>query len=177
LTGEAEVGILVPHEAGGMFMDTTARRGHVLERSQLVAAPLDEVFAFFAEPRNLARLTPRWLSFRMVDTEGVRMRAGERIEYRIRPFGVPQRWISEITVYEPPHRFVDEQRAGPYRRWHHEHTFEAVGDGTRIADRVEYELPLGVLGRIVHAAVVQRQLGAIFDYRARVVAEMFEPRG
>lgn len=148
--------------------------GHVLERRQVVRAPLDEVFAFFAEPRNLARITPSWLAFRMVDPDGVRMRRGERIEYRIRPLGMPQRWVSEITEYDPPRRFVDEQRRGPYRRWHHTHEFSEVPGGTLIVDRVEYELPFGALGRIVHRAVVARQLRAIFDHRERVIAGLFE---
>lgn len=100
------------------------------------------------------------------------MREGLEIEYRIRPLLVPQKWISRITVYEPPHRFVDEQVHGPYALWRHTHTFEADGtDRTRIRDRVEYDLPLGPLGRLAHALFVRRQLEAIFDHRERVIRE------
>jgi ligand-binding SRPBCC domain-containing protein len=148
--------------------------GYVLERKQTVAAPLDEVFEFFAEPRNLARITPSWLAFRIVDPAAVTMRRGERIEYRIRPLGVSQRWVSEITEYEPPRLFVDEQRVGPYRRWHHRHEFREADGGTEIVDRVEYELPFGWLGRIVHGAVVRRQLESIFDHRGRVIDGLFD---
>lgn len=145
----------------------------VLERTQTVPRPPEAVFPFYADPRNLARITPPWLDFRIVSDGALEMCAGLRIDYRIRPLWVPQRWTSEITVWEPPHRFVDEQRRGPYRRWHHEHTFRAVGDGTEIRDRVTYALPLGVLGRVAHAVFVRRQLEAIFAYRARVVRDLF----
>ncbi len=145
----------------------------VLERAQTVPRALDEVFPFYADPRNLARITPPWLGFRIVSEGPLEMRQGLVIEYRIRPLGVPQRWTSEITVWDPPHRFVDEQRRGPYRRWHHEHTFRAVASGTEIRDRVTYALPLGPVGRLVHALFVRRQLESIFAYRAAVVADQF----
>lgn len=146
---------------------------YTLHRTQTVPAPLDRVFPFFAEPANLARITPAWLAFRMVDPDGVTMRKGERIEYRIRPLGFPQRWISEISAYDPPHMFVDEQRVGPYRSWHHTHVFRAVPGGTEITDTVVYELPLGPLGRLAHALFVRRQLEGIFSHRRRIVARLF----
>jgi ligand-binding SRPBCC domain-containing protein len=171
---------------------------HVLERRQRVDRPLAEVFALYADARNLARITPSWLGFRIVgyappgagqraraggagvgdsgrsgtETEAPTMRTGLRIEYRVRPLGFPQRWVSEITVWEPPRRFVDEQVTGPYRRWRHEHGFVAVEGGTEITDRVEYELPFGPLGRVVERWLVARQLRAIFDHRTRVVQEI-----
>ena len=143
-----------------------------VERTQRVPRPLDEVFAFYAAPGNLARITPSWLGFQIV-TPDVAMRQGLTIEYRIRPLGVPQRWVSEITLWDPPRRFVDEQRRGPYRRWHHLHEFRAVDGGTEIRDRVTYALPLGPLGRLAHALFVRRQLEAIFAYRERVIRELF----
>lgn len=147
----------------------------VLERTQTVPRPLDEVFPFYADPRNLARITPPWLGFRIVSDGPLQMRKGLRIDYRIQPLWVPQRWTSEITEWDPPNRFVDEQRRGPYRRWHHEHTFRTVDDGTEITDRVTYALPLGPLGRLAHAVFVRRQLESIFAYRAAVVRELFGP--
>jgi ligand-binding SRPBCC domain-containing protein len=146
---------------------------YVLERRQVVSAPLADVFAFFAEPRNLARITPSWLAFRMLNPDGVTMRTGERIEYRIRPLGVPQRWVSEITAYDPPHFFVDEQREGPYRRWRHEHRFSETATGTEIIDRIEYALPFGPLGRLGHALFVRRQLESIFEHRERTIRTVF----
>jgi ligand-binding SRPBCC domain-containing protein len=144
----------------------------LLERVQVVPRSLSDVFAFYADPDNLARITPPWLGFRIL-TPKTAMRAGLQIEYRIHPLGVPQRWVSEITVWEPPHRFVDEQRRGPYRRWHHLHEFRATAGGTEIRDRVTYELPLGPLGRLAHGLVVRRQLESIFAFRERAVRDLF----
>ncbi len=144
---------------------------YTLHRVQRTASPLPETFEFFSRPENLGRITPPWLAFRMVSDDG-RMREGLRIEYRIRPLGLPQKWVSEITAYDPPHRFVDEQVKGPYARWHHEHEFREVEGGTEVRDTVTYELPLGPLGRLAHAVLVRRQLEGIFDYRARVLPNL-----
>lgn len=150
-----------------------------LERRQRVPRPIEEVFAFFADPRNLARITPPWLGFRIIgssdgdETAPIHMRTGLRIHYRVRPLGIPQRWTSEITVWDPPHRFVDEQRRGPYRRWHHQHRFVEIEGGTAIDDVVEYELPLGPLGALAHALLVERQLKAIFAYREHTIRARF----
>jgi len=150
---------------------------YVLEKTQRVPAPLDEVFDFFARPDNLARITPGWLDFRIVAPEQRDMRQGLEIEYRVRPLLVPQKWVSRITAYDPPHRFVDEQVHGPYRRWRHLHEFEPVATGngavTEIRDRVDYALPFGPLGRVAHALLVRRQLESIFEHRRRVIADEF----
>ena len=144
---------------------------YTLHRVQRVPTPLDETFDFFSRPENLARITPPWLGFRMISTD-TDMREGLRIEYRVRPLGVPQQWVSEISVWEPPHRFVDEQRKGPYRRWHHEHRFRAAGSGTEVTDTVTYALPYGAIGRLAHALLIRRQLESIFSYRTRKLAEL-----
>lgn len=146
---------------------------YTLHRVQRVAAPLDETFDFFSRPENLGRITPPWLSFTMV-SDDTDMREGLRIEYRVRPLGFPQKWVSEITAWEPPHRFVDEQLAGPYERWHHEHVFRPVDGGTEVADTVTYALPFGPLGRLAHAILVRRQLESIFEYRSEKLPELLE---
>jgi ligand-binding SRPBCC domain-containing protein len=143
-----------------------------LARSLFVPRPLDQVFPFFAEPRNLARITPPWLGFRIVTDGDLTMRQGLEISYRIHPLGLPQRWTSRISVWDPPQRFVDEQLRGPYRDWHHLHEFREVAGGTEIRDEVTYELPFGALGRIAHRLIVRRQLESIFDHRERVVREL-----
>lgn len=151
---------------------------HRIQRSQVVRRPIDEVFAFYADARNLARITPPWLGFAIRGSsdggsvDDIRMRQGLEIHYRVRPLGIPQPWTSEITVWDPPHRFVDEQRRGPYRRWHHLHDFREVEDGTEITDVVEYALPFGILGDVAHHLLVRRQLKAIFDHRERVVGQL-----
>ena len=143
-----------------------------LHREQTVPVPSPKVFEFFADPRNLGRITPSWLSFRMLNKGELVMREGLRIDYRIRPLGFPQRWTSIISTWDPPRRFVDEQVRGPYRRWHHLHEFRAVEGGTVITDCVTYALPFGPLGRLAHGVFVGRQLAAIFEHRERAVVQL-----
>ncbi len=140
---------------------------------QRVSRPLAEVFAFFEDPTNLGRLTPADLDFRILTPQPIAMRPGTLIDYTIRILGVRVRWRTLITAYEPPSKFVDEQLRGPYDFWHHTHSFTADGEGTLIADRVCYALPLGSLGRVAHALFVRRQIEAIFAYRAKVITKLF----
>jgi len=147
---------------------------HVLERTQTVAADLDEVFAFFAQPENLARITPPSMRFQILTPSPIAMREGALIDYLVRVGGLPMRWRSLITAYEPPHRFVDEQILGPYSFWHHTHTFAPLpGGGTELGDRVRYALPLGPLGELAHALAIRRQLAGIFAFRQAFVARQF----
>ena len=147
---------------------------YTLHRVQRVDVPLARTFDFFSRPENLARITPPWLGFRIV-SDDVAMREGLRIEYRVKPLGLPQKWVSEITAYEPPHRFVDEQREGPYAYWHHEHRFDAIDGGTEVTDTVRYALPFGAIGRLANGVLVRRQLESIFDYREKTLTELLGP--
>jgi ligand-binding SRPBCC domain-containing protein len=139
--------------------------------------PLDEVFRFFEDPRNLARITPPWLNFRILNPDNVHMRVGAEIDYIIKWQGLPMKWKTLITEYDPPNRFVDEQARGPYALWHHEHTFEETAAGVEIRDQVDYRLPLGVLGRIAHAVMVKRQLTEIFRFRQVAIAQLLGAPG
>ena len=151
-------------------------RAYVLERSQRLSVEPGRAFEFFTDARNLERITPPWLGFNVVTPGAIRMRPGTLIDYRLELHGVPVRWRTRIEIWEPPTRFVDVQLRGPYAAWEHTHTFEPAGEGAVvIGDRVRYALPLGPLGRLAHAAIVKRDLERIFDYRARVVAELLEP--
>lgn len=141
-----------------------------LRTGLLLPRPLPEVFAFFAEAANLEALTPPWLRFEILSPQPLAMAPGTMIDYRLRLHGIPVRWRSEITLWEPPHRFVDEQRKGPYRSWHHEHTFAAEGSGTRVADRVRYAVPGGAL---VHRLFVRSQVRGIFTYRHEALRRIF----
>jgi ligand-binding SRPBCC domain-containing protein len=148
---------------------------HILERRQRLAAPLERAFELYSEARNLERITPPWLGFRVTTPGAIEMREGALIEYRLKLHGVPVRWRTRIAAWEPPLRFVDVQLRGPYALWEHTHTFARVGErSVEIADRVRYALPLGPLGEIAHAAFVERDLRKIFDYRAPAVAEWLE---
>lgn len=146
-----------------------------LEREQLVRAPADTVFAFFADASNLETITPRWLGFRILSPTPIEMREGTRIEYRIAIAGVPMRWKTRISRWEPGKIFVDEQESGPYALWEHTHRFEPTDRGVLVGDRVRYALPLGVLGRVAHGLWVHSALARIFDFRFRRVRELLEP--
>lgn len=155
---------------------TESRATHVLRRHQVVPGTLEDVFAFFESPWNLEAITPPWLGFEIVDATDRTMRVGTEITYRLKWQGIPMRWRTRIAECDPPRMFVDEMTAGPYRRWVHRHSFTSVPGGVEVVDVVEYELPLGWLGRLVHAALVRAQLEAIFDYRRDAVAEVFAHR-
>jgi ligand-binding SRPBCC domain-containing protein len=137
----------------------------------VVPGTIGEVFAFFSDAHNLEAITPPWLRFRLLGPGPLEVREGTTIDYRLRLHGLPLRWRSAITAWDPPHRFVDEQVRGPYRRWHHEHTFTEVDGGTRVRDRVDYELPRGVQ---LAARLVARDVCAIFAYRRRALLSRFE---
>ena len=146
---------------------------HRLRASQHINRPLDEVFAFFARPENLGRITPPAMSFEQLSTD-LEMRAGLEIDHRIRPLpGIPMRWRSRIETYDPPRGFTDIQVRGPYRSWVHRHRFTAVDGGTRIDDEVEYTLPLGPLGELAHRLHVRGQLLEVFRHRARAIEAIF----
>lgn len=146
---------------------------YVLERSQFVPRPRAEVFPFFADAANLEQLTPPNLRFEILTPPPIVMRPGTLIDYRIKLQGIPMTWQTLIESYTPGEEFVDVQLRGPYRQWRHTHTFRDVDGGTELGDRVEYALPLGPLGRLAHAVIVERQLRTIFDHRARVLTRLF----
>ena len=132
---------------------------HILESRVWLPKPRVEVFAFFADPANLARITPPWLGFRLL-TERPVMAPYAVLDYRVRWLGLPVSWRTMIREYDPPARFVDVQVRGPYDRWEH---------------RVTYRLPLGPLGRLVHALIVERQLAAIWAYRRQRLSVLVAP--
>ena len=134
---------------------------------------LATVFEFFESPRNLEEITPPWLRFEVTHTTDEVMRLGTEIEYRLTWQRMPMKWRSRISEYDPGVSFVDEMLRGPYRRWHHRHLFRSVAGGVEMEDVVTYELPLGPLGGMVHAAVVRTQIESIFDYRREAITSRF----
>ena len=141
-----------------------------LESAQWLPRPPEDIFPFYSDAFRLEELTPPLLRFRVVTPPPIEMRAGVEIDYRLRLHGIPMGWRSRITAWEPPHRFVDKQIKGPYRRWVHEHTFIAQDSGTLVKDIVEYDM-LG--GWLADRLLVRRDLRRIFDYRQQQLAEIF----
>ncbi|MFZ5787076.1 MAG: SRPBCC family protein, partial [Acidobacteriota bacterium] len=138
----------------------------LLTSELVLPRPREEVFPFFADARNLERITPPWLRFRILTPGPIGMREGALIDYRLRIHGVPVRWRTRIAAWEPPFRFVDEQVRGPYRSWVHEHLFDAVDGGTLCRDRVEYAVPGGA---VVARLLVRPDTERIFAYRREVL--------
>lgn len=149
---------------------------YTLCREQWVARPLPRVFPFFAQPENLALITPPSLDFNLLTPSPVLMEQGRVIDYTIRVLGVRVRWRSLISTYQPPYCFVDEQLLGPYSFWHHTHRFAAEGTGTRLYDEVRYALPAWLpqpLADALHRWHVQPTLRQIFDFRRQQFQRLF----
>ncbi len=149
-------------------------RDHRVETRMWLARTRAEVFPFFADAHNLEAITPPWLHFAVLTPAPIAMRAGALIDYRLRLHGVPLDWRTEIAAWEPPHRFVDRQVAGPYALWEHEHRFRDVAGGVVMSDSVTYRIRGGrVVDRIGDLAVARRDLRRIFEYRGRVLRARF----
>ena len=144
-----------------------------LVREQLLGGSLDEVFAFFTDIRNLERITPAWLGFRILGRRPDTLGEGAIIDYTIRLAGVPVRWRTRIVDWQPGRQFVDIQERGPYALWEHTHSFRAVPGGVLMRDEVRYAMPFGPLGSIVHSLAVRASLGRVFDHRHEVLAGLF----
>ena len=131
----------------------------------------EKVFAFFGDPGNLGLITPPSLGLQIVKPRPVAIQKGTLIDYTVRIRGIPVRWRTLISAWEPPHRFVDEQLRGPYRLWVHEHTFEVKDGGTLAKDHVRYSAPLDLL---THSWLVRPDLERIFAFRAATLRKIFE---
>jgi ligand-binding SRPBCC domain-containing protein len=135
--------------------------------------PREEIFQFFSDAANLETITPSWLKFKILTVFPLRVQAGALIDYRLRVRGFPLRWQTEITEWDPPRRFVDVQKRGPYRLWHHTHTFEDRDGGTLCSDHVRYR-PRG--GALVNRLFVRRDVERIFTFREQRLKEIFGSR-
>ncbi len=149
-----------------------ANRTHILERTTRVPRPLEEVFPFFANARNLERITPPGMGFQITSAQPLEMRRNLMIDYRLRIAGIPLHWRSQISEWNPPHSFVDVQIKGPYAEWVHRHEFLAEGNHTVMRDIVRYSLPFGVLGSLA-LPLVKKQLRDIFDFRESAIRCLF----
>jgi ligand-binding SRPBCC domain-containing protein len=147
---------------------------YILKRELTLDLPRAEVFDFFADAGNLEQITPPELNFHIVTPQPIDIRKGALIDYKLKMRGLPVKWRTEISVWDPPHKFVDQQLKGPYKQWIHHHTFtELESNKTLIEDEVRYRLPMEPLVDIAHFFVV-RELNYIFDYRQKAVAEILQ---
>jgi ligand-binding SRPBCC domain-containing protein len=147
---------------------------YYIRQKQELPISLESAWDFFSNPVNLASITPPSLDFKVIsEITEKEIYEGQFITYKVKPlFGIAVRWLSEITTVQKHRSFVDEQRKGPYKLWHHEHHFKAIDGGTEMTDIVEYQLPFGVLGTVA-LPIVKRQLHHIFTYRSTKIAELF----
>ncbi len=160
-------------ELAGALADLCKDLDQRIDVEQWVPQPPAAVFPFYADVRNLERITPPFLRFRVLGSSDARLREGTLIDYRLSLHGLPVRWRSRIEVWRPDDAFVDRQVRGPYTLWHHRHTFEPHAGGTLVRDRVNYRLPFGAFGELLAGRLVARDLGRIFDYRRAVIADLY----
>ena len=144
------------------------------ESRQLLDLSLEKAWAFFSDPRNLQRITPAFMDFRIISSiHKNKMYPGQIIEYTVRPIaGIPVYWMTEITHVVENVFFVDEQRVGPYSLWHHQHHFKVTEKGVEMTDMVHYRPPLGLLGALANRLFIKKKLKEIFYYRATVINEL-----
>ena len=146
-----------------------------LKKTQFIKTDLKTAWDFFSSPGNLKKITPDYMGFDVKTELPEKMYEGLMIEYTVKPLlGIPMNWITEIKTVKELEFFVDEQRKGPYKIWHHEHHFKELEGGVEMTDIVSYELPLGILGRIMHPFLVQKKLEEIFDFRFKAVEQSKE---
>lgn len=148
---------------------------HSIKTVQKIPISLKEAWEFFSNPANLQVITPDKMGFKVISKHhGDIMYAGQIIEYSLKPvLGIPFYWMTEITQIKDQEYFIDEQRFGPYKLWHHQHHFKAVEGGVEMTDIVHYKNPMWFLGRLANALFVKKQLQGIFDYRFKKVEELF----
>ncbi len=147
---------------------------YTFRRTQVVALPLDSCWSFFSNPANLSRITPPGLGFHIRSELPREIYPGLLIRYTVSPvLRIPLAWVTEITNVRKPAFFVDEQRVGPYRVWHHEHSFRAISsEDTEVSDVVHYAPPFGPFGAVLNALVIAPRVKAIFDFRAHQLAQI-----
>lgn len=149
---------------------------YVLERRQYIHLPRNKVFTFFGDAMNLELITPPILRFRVLTEPPIEMKTGTQLDYKLKLFGIPFHWKTLIESWSPDEGFIDTQLEGPYSLWHHTHIFEEIApDLTLMRDRVLYQIPFGIFGRLARTLFVKRTLNQIFDYRAKIVASLLAP--
>lgn len=147
---------------------------YTLKSKQKLPITLDQAWDFFSDPMNLNTITPDDMGFKTLSGADRKMYPGQVIQYIVTPLlGIPMKWVTEITHVIDKEYFVDEQRFGPYALWHHKHFFKEIPGGVEMEDIVDYKLPMGVLGELMHPVLVRPRLEQIFAYRTKKLIELF----
>jgi ligand-binding SRPBCC domain-containing protein len=147
---------------------------YTLHSKQNLPISLDQAWEFLSDPKNLKTITPEYMGFQILSGADRKMYAGQMIQYIVTPvMGIPAKWVTEITHVTDKHYFVDEQRFGPYALWHHKHFLREIPGGVEMEDIVDYKIPFGILGQMVHPILVKPKLKEIFNYRQDKLIEMF----
>ena len=149
---------------------------YTVKFEQKLPISLEQAWDFFSSPLNLAKITPKKMAFIITSdyTAGQKMYQGMIITYKVAPLlGIKIDWMTEITHVKDGEYFIDEQRFGPYKLWHHRHSFKKTATGVEMNDEVNYVLPFGILGQIAHALFIRRRVEEIFTYRTKVVDDFF----
>lgn len=142
--------------------------------TQILPISLEKAWSFFSNPYNLEKITPAGMNFQVRHLLPDKIYEGMFIEYRVSPLaGIPMEWVTEITHVKEPFFFIDEQRKGPYSIWHHEHHFEEIPEGVKMTDKLYYQVPFGGIGKIVNAVIVRNKVLSIFEYRKKILINLF----
>lgn len=144
------------------------------KRTQFVNSPLNEVFYFFSEAKNLETITPPYLNFKILKTSTADIQKGTLIDYQLKLHGIPFKWKTHIKDFQQNKMFIDEQIKGPYKKWIHTHSFKEKDGGTLIEDHVVYKIPLGGLGKLLLGKYIKSDLEKIFSYREKIIEEYFK---
>ena len=145
-----------------------------LEKVQHLPITKEKAWDFLSDPKNLKTITPDYMGFKILSGDAPNMYAGQIIQYIVTPiFNIPLKWVTEITHVKEGEYFVDEQRFGPYSLWHHKHFLKSIKNGVEMIDIVDYKIPFGFLGRLIHPLLVRPKLNEIFEYRRTALINLF----
>lgn len=147
---------------------------YTLHKKQKLPISLAEAWLFLSNPKNLKEITPSYMGFDIISGAEKQMYPGQIIQYKVTPImGISTKWVTEISHVVDNHYFVDEQRFGPYSLWHHKHFLKEIKGGVEMEDIIDYKLPMGILGQLIHPILVKPKLEEIFSYRQKKLVALF----
>ena len=146
-----------------------------LTGSLFLPISLNEGWNFFSNPNNLSKIMPQNMGFKVIDGATLPLYQGQIIEYKVTPLPLfKTSWVSEISHINKPYFFVDTQLEGPYKLWHHKHFLKEVDGGIEVTDIVHYQVPYGIIGKLLHPLIIKPKLNKIFKYREQHITQLFK---